>query len=314
MSNTNIHNHTVIPVDPRVGASGSGVTGRETIGDFANRLSALPSKLDADGFIKFCEAYGAAHGIDYIDAVKRVKIHAYAWADDYKGGNTFVYSLRAKMHRGWTESQTKAILNCMRVDPEGRRVDRPESTGKPYAARPESIVWSGGVLPNLNEKIWDATQQSDGTFVHITSLKSKIQIIWSDNGDGSVALVQPADGKWDGFVFISYSPDVPDYDRKRISTYGWEKMGMIRPDSSDEVLINKTHGPGTKAYSVFESVASKVAVNLAAAAGIEPTPAPAPVDEPSETEGPSAEPETPVAEAKLTPAEIRAAIAARRGA
>lgn len=324
---TTIHNHTVVPVDPRPGKT---YAASETIGDFAARLSALPGKIaNIDQFNDLCLNYGVRHSLDYGTAVKHVKVHAYAWADDYKGGNQFVYSLRAKMHRGWTENQTKAILNCMRADPNGDRLDQSQSGGGQSHPREEQILWDKGTLPDLMDSTWDHVFNSDGEEIHISETKAKRQIIWTDNGDGSIALVQPTDGKWTDFIFISYSPDEADLSRKRVSTYGWEKMGMIKPDTR-EVRIKKPYGPGTPAFGVFEAVAEGIAVPLPAAAAA-PAPAPAPSPSPApvarehvvekvveaieaeESVEPVVVPETPEpAPAKLTPAEIRAAIAARK--
>jgi hypothetical protein len=319
-----IHNHTVIPVDPRPGTS---TVASESIGDFAARLVGLPGKLaNIDHFNDLVRDYGVAHGLDYGTAVKHVKVHAYAWADDYKGGNKFVYDLRSKMHRGWTENQTKAILNCMRADPAGDRPDSPnKGNGGGWQSQPreEHVIWSGGTLPSLDDAAWDHIFNPDGEEIHVSETKAKRQHIWTDNGDGSVALVQPTDGKWTDFIFISYSPEEVDLTRKRISTFGWEKMGMIKPDSR-EVRLKKAYGPGTTAYKVFEAVAKNVATPLST-----PAPAPAPAPEPAprpdldklaeemveriEGEVESAEPEaTPETAPKLSPAEIRAAIAARK--
>ena len=163
-----IHNHTVIPVDPRTGTS---TVASESIGDFAARLVGLPGKLaNIDHFNDLGRDYGVAHGLDYGTAVKHVKVHAYAWADDYKGGNQFVYNLRAKMHRGWTENQTKAILNCMRADPAGDRSDSPsQSNGGGWQSQPreEHVIWSGGTLPSLDDSAWDHVFNPDGEEIHV---------------------------------------------------------------------------------------------------------------------------------------------------
>ena len=267
------------------------------------------------------------HGISVSDAEIYVTQYAQAWVTAYRGNMGFIQKLQGRQS-ALTRSQLKGVLNCARFDRNGSIHLQPKRDGKvPAQPAPSSTDWGRSLYPLGNWSPIPQTYAPATQFFQKTGRTGKITTGMSHNGY-DLFFNEAKTGKWADHIFVSYRPTEVGEDITKVDVFHLPKFGMQRPGENLKIRSGVDSG----AIVAINSISN----NIAATAYSAPAPAPAPEPEPlvevlkpveEEPAKPAVTPlvdtvrhEAPTPEPAaanaggMSPAEMRAAIAARKNA
>lgn len=276
--------------------------------------------------LKWFQFLAAGYGMSASDVEIHVTQYAQAWVTAYRGNMGFVQKLQGRS-APLTRSQLKGVLNCARFDRNGSIHLQPKRDGQvPAQPAPSTTDWGHSLYPMTN---WSQIPQSYAPatqFFSKTGRTGKITAGFTHNGY-DLFFNESATGKWANHIFVSYRPTVAGEDITKVDVFHLPKFGMQRPGENLKIRSGVDSG----AIAAINAVQPHISASAPAPAPTPapaPAPAPAPVVEPEPVEEPVKPAVTPLVDtvrreapapepaavgaSGMSPAEMRAAIAARK--
>jgi len=198
----------------------------KTITDALNTFGKIE---DEAALLRFATTLAAAEGETVSATVNLLHAYANQWVHTYTGGMAFVVNLRKSVvgnSKTLTERQLKGVLNCLRVDPEGKGMKgrSGNAPSQPAGARgPATYSVKTSMAFDITKSKDGVSLKKNGT-VHcvVTSLSGKAYL-----------FTRSAKGKWADFTFISGGVTKDEIDGA--NPYHLPKVGMQKPGG--EVLL-----------------------------------------------------------------------------
>lgn len=268
--------------------------------------------------------------------------YAAAWVTGYRGNMGFVQKLQGRQSH-LTRSQLKGVLNCIRFDPNGAIHLQPKQDGQVPAkpAQPKMHDFPGGSITPLS-------QWAEGAPLSVVGVRNQFRKFGRtgkvttgytsvDNGV-DLFFTQTTNGKWADHIFVVYrlvSDRNPYATIKDDDPFGMAKVGLQRPgevfkyrdglpqpvldallsvpcSSPSAVQLVKTVAHSTPTVKQPANMQSIVADALGQAERSAEEPAPPAVTPLVDTVRREAPAPAAKTAARLSPEEMRAAIAARK--
>ncbi len=192
----------------------------KTIVDALNTFGKIE---DEAALLRFATTLAAAEGETVSATVNLLHAYATQWVHTYAGGMAFIVNLRKSVvgnSKTLTERQLKGVLNCLRVDPEGKGMKGRAggAPAQPAGARgPATYSIKTSMAFDITKSKYGVSLKKNGT-VHcvVTSLSGKAYL-----------FTRSDKGKWAGFTFISGG--VTSSEVTGANPYHLPKVGMQKP-------------------------------------------------------------------------------------